>query len=107
MRFLATSILSAALACVATVSAEPVAFGPHVVYGIVKHVATVDLVVLRHGGRLENVDIKTARAAGRVGVLYVNRPVALYGDFDRAHRYHVNAITSAYAIRRGAWPADR
>jgi hypothetical protein len=84
------------------------AFGPHVIYGIVKHVGQHDLIVQRQNGSLESVDIGAARAAGRTGVLYVNRPVALYGDFDRSHRYHVNAITSAYGItRNGVWPPSQ
>jgi hypothetical protein len=83
-------------------------FGPHVIYGIVKHVGQHDLVVQRQNGSLETVDITAARTAGRTGVLYVSRPVALYGDFDRSHHYHVNAITSAYGItRNGVWPPSQ
>jgi hypothetical protein len=83
-------------------------FGPHVIYAIVRHVGQRDLVVQRQNGSLESVDIVAARAAGRTGVLYVNRPVALYGDFDRSHHYHVNAIMSANGItRNGVWPQSQ
>ena len=84
-------------------SAEP-AFGPHVTYAIIKHVASSTLVVQRENGRSESVDISAARANGRTGVLYVGRAVALYGNFDKAHHYHVNAIVSAYGLHHGAWP---
>jgi hypothetical protein len=94
------------LAAAAPLRAEP-AFGPHVIYGVIRRVAPAEIVVQRHQGQLESVDIKQARSLGRTGVLYRGRPVALYGDFDRARRYHVNAITSAYGIERGIWPADR
>jgi hypothetical protein len=83
-------------------------FGPHVIYGIIKHVGQRDLTVQRQNGSLESVDIVAARADGRTGVLYVNRPVALYGDFDRNHHYHVNAIMSANGItRNGVWPQSQ
>jgi len=99
-------VLSTLLGAAAPAAAAP-AFGPHVTYAVIKRVAPSELIVQRRTGRLETVDIKAARAAGRTGVLYAGRAVALYGDYDRAHRYHVNAIASAYGITRGAWPADR
>jgi hypothetical protein len=86
---------------------DPPPFGPHVMYGIVRRVEAATVVVQRHNGKLESVDIRAARSAGRTGVLYAGRAVALYGDFDRAHRYHVNAIVSTYELKRGVWPADR
>jgi hypothetical protein len=103
---LAASVLAAFLVGGVPGIAAP-AFGPHVVYGIIKHVGSNDLVVERHTGQLETVNIRAARAAGRTGVLYIDRAVALYGDFDRAHHYNVNAIMSANGIHHGVWPADQ
>ena len=105
MRTFTALVFVVALGAAAAAS-EP-AFGPHVMYGIIKHVGHVDLIVQRRSGQLETVDIAAAQASGRTGVLYVGRPVALYGDFDRSHHYHVNAINSAYGVSHGDWPSDR
>ncbi len=107
MRLFVVAVLAAFLGSAVTAVAET-QFGPHVIYGIIKHVGQTGLVVQRQNGRLESVDIAAARSAGRTGVLYVGRPVALYGDFDRTHHYHVNSITSAYGItRNGVWPPSQ
>jgi hypothetical protein len=84
------------------------AFGPHVLHAIVERIATRSLEVRLRDGNAIAVDITQARAAGRTGVLYVNRPVALYGAYDAKHVYRVNAINSANSLRNGApWPVDR
>lgn len=106
MRSVIAAVLISVAGPVAASAAAP-AFGPHVIYGFVKHVAATTLNVERRNGRLESVDITAARAVGRTGVLYVGRAVALYGDFDRAHHYHVNAIMSAYGLHHGAWPPEQ
>ena len=96
-----------ALAAGAPASAADLPADQHVVYGIVTRIDASSLVIKRHDGRLESVDIATARSADTTGVLYVDRPVALYGAFDRAGRYHAEVIRTWYGLRRGAWPADR
>jgi hypothetical protein len=89
-------------------SAAPVPYGPHVVYGFVRGAAGDALVVQTRSGALARFDIRIARAAGRLGVLYPNRPVALHGEYDARRIYHVNAITTANQLRLGtAWPQDR
>jgi hypothetical protein len=105
--FVSVLALAAALIQGPAFANDPLPFGPHVLYGIVRHVEPGTLVVQRHNGKLESVDIRAARSAGRTGVLYAGRAVALYGDFDRVQRYHVNAIVSTYELKRGVWPADR
>lgn len=107
MRFLIAFVALAAAIGAGLQSLASPAFGPHVMYAIVRHVNGAELVVQRHSGQLEVVDIRAARSNGRTGVLYVSRAVALYGEFDRVHHYHVNAIMSSYGIERGVWPADR
>jgi hypothetical protein len=88
--------------------AASVPYGPHVVYGIVKRIAPEELVVQTRTGQLTRFDITIAKAAGRTGVLYEGRAVALHGNYDAKHAYHVNAITSANGFRYGAkWPPDR
>ncbi len=90
--------------------AEPsAAVTSHVVYAIVKAIRGNDLIVLTRTGKLIAVDIKAARALARTGVLYANKPVALYGTYDVHHVYHVTAITGAYGLRNGPayWPPDR
>jgi hypothetical protein len=109
MRRLIVYSTLAAVACAGpTALAAPVPYGPHVVYGIVKRIAPEELVVQTRTGQLTRFDITIAKAAGRTGVLYDGRAVALHGDYDDKHAYHVNAITSANGIRYGAkWPLDR
>jgi hypothetical protein len=107
-RSIAASILAAVVCAGLAASAATVPYGPHVVYGIVKRIAPGELVVQTRTGRLMPFDITIAKAAGRTGVLYEGRAVALHGDYDPKHVYHVNAITSANGIRYGAkWPPDR
>jgi hypothetical protein len=104
---IASVFAAAAIGAVTQPLAAAPQFGPHVIYGIVRQVGAATLVVQRQNGKLESVDIAAARANGRTGVLYVGRGVALYGDFDRAHHYHVNAINSSYGVRDGVWPPSR
>jgi hypothetical protein len=106
-RFVSTFAAVIALAAAAPAGAADLPAGQHVVYGIVTRIGASSLVIKRHDGRLESVDIAPARSADTTGVLYVNRPVALYGDFDRAGRYHAEVIRSWYGLLRGVWPADR
>ena len=102
------SALAAVVALAATpASAAELPAGQHVVYGIVTRIGTTSLEIKRRDGRLESIDIAPARSADTTGVLYVNRPVALYGDFDRAGRYHAEVIRSWYGLLHGVWPADR
>jgi hypothetical protein len=106
-RFVAFFALAGALALGAAAPAATVPYGPHVLYAIVKQIHPNALVVQTHTGALVRVDIKTAAAAKRTGVLYVGRAVALHGDYDAQHAYHVNAITSATGILYGGpWPHD-
>jgi hypothetical protein len=82
------------------------AFGPHVVYGIIRTVAPSSIVIMRHSGQLVTIDIHYARAVGRTGTLYAGRPVAIYGTYDPALHFHANAVTSSYGLLHGTWPAD-
>ncbi|MBD5657822.1 MAG: hypothetical protein IAI50_21990 [Candidatus Eremiobacteraeota bacterium] len=82
--------------------------GSHVMYAIIARIGQNSLQIRRRDGRAIAVDITRARAKGHTGVLYVNRPVALYGAYDRSNVYHVEAIGPANGIRYGGpWPADR
>lgn len=104
---IAGAIVSAVMAAGLAAPAAGIPYGPHVIYGIVKRVQPAQLVVQTRTGKLVRYDITVAREAGRTGVLYEGRAVALHGDFDAKRVYHVNAITSANGIRFGAkWPAD-
>jgi hypothetical protein len=83
-------------------------FGPHEVHAIVLRVSQNALLVRLRDGRAVTVDIAQARASGHTGVLYVDRPVALFGAYDATHVLHVNAIVSANSLRNGTpWPEDR
>jgi hypothetical protein len=82
------------------------AFGPHVVYGIVRTIAPSSITIVRHNGSTMLVDIHYAVAVGRTGPLYAGRPVAIYGTYDRLQHFHANAVTSANGLRNGSWPAD-
>lgn len=107
-RLIVYSTLAAVICAGLPALAARAPYGPHVVYGIVKKVAPQELVVQTRTGQLTRFDITIAKAAGRTGVLYDGRAVALHGDYDATHAYHVNAITSANGIRYGAkWPPDR
>jgi hypothetical protein len=77
-------------------------------YAIVKQIKPTQLVVQSRAGRLVTVDIAIARQTHRTGVLYVNRAVALHGDYDALHAFHVVAITGAAGIKYtpAAWPQD-
>jgi len=101
-------ITAPAHAAVAMPTATPAvpAFGPHCISGIVRSVAPSSIVIVRHNGQLTVVDISYARSVGRTGPLYVGRTVAIYGTYDRAMRYHANAVTSANGIHHGIWPSD-
>jgi hypothetical protein len=106
---LALAVITAPVhAAVAVPTATPAvpAFGPHVVYGIVRTVAPSSIVIVRQNGQLMSIDIRYARSVGRTGPLYVGRTVAIYGTYDRSLRYHANAVTSANGIHHGIWPAD-
>ena len=80
----------------------------HTLYAIVKQIGPAQLVVLRRNGQFTSVDISFARRLNRTGVLYLNRGVALHGDYDGAHVFHVVSITGAAGIRYApaAWPQD-
>jgi hypothetical protein len=97
----AAAVLTAAPAGAQSPPAE------HQIYGIVTRVGTNSIVLKRHDGRLETIDIEPARVADATGVLYVNRPVAVIGTIDAAGRYHAAEIRSWYGLLRGVWPADR
>jgi hypothetical protein len=106
-RFVPALVAAAALGSAApALSAE--SSGPtHVVYGIVTQIGANSIVIARRDGSRVSIDIAPAQAAGTTGVLYPNRPIAISGEFDRAGRYHAEAIRSWYELRRGVWPADR
>jgi hypothetical protein len=93
-------------------AAQPVAspavpaFGPHVVYGIVRSVAPATITIIRHNGQLMVVDITYAKSVGRTGPLYVGRTVGVFGTYDRTMHYHANAVESANGIHHGVWPED-
>ena len=82
------------------------AFGPHVVYGFVRSVGTSSIVIERHDGHLLSIDVSYARSVGRTGPLYIGRPVAVYGSYDRTAHFHANAVTSENGLRNGIWPSD-
>ena len=90
-------------------AAENAAPAPHTMYAIVKNVRQDALIVERRDGRLVTVDIRAARVAGRTGVLYAGRAVALHGDYDALHAFHAVSITGAAGIKynRGSWPQDQ
>ena len=90
------------------VAAEVGAPYQHTIYGIVKQIKPTQLVVQRSNGQLVTVDIAIARRTHRTGVLYVDRAVALHGDYDALHAFHAVSITGAAGIKyaRGAWPQD-
>jgi hypothetical protein len=101
-------LFAAATATASPALAAQVPYGPHVVYAIIEQVQGDSIVGKDRSGRLVKYDIAVAKNASRTGVLYEGRPVALHGDYDAKHTFHVNAITSANGIRFGAaWPADR
>jgi hypothetical protein len=93
------------LALVTTGPVHPAAPGPHEIFGIVRQIGPNTIVMQRHNGQLLAVDVTVARETGRLGVMYVNRPVGVYGAFYAGH-YRANAVTSANGIQRGNWPAD-
>ena len=80
----------------------------HTLYAIVKQIGPTQLVVLRSNGRLSSVDISIARRLNRTGVPFVNRGVALHGDYDGLHVFHAVSITGAVGINYvpAAWPKD-
>ena len=81
---------------------------PHTMYAIVKQIRPAQLVVRRRDGQVTTVDIALARQFHRTGVLYVNKPVALHGDYDARHTFHAVSITGAAGIKYNpaAWPQD-
>jgi hypothetical protein len=108
-RLIAAVALGAAVAAAGPLRADedqtPYA---HTMYAIVKQIRSTELVVQIRSGRLVAVDISSALRAHRTGVLYVNRAVALHGDYDAAHAFHAVAITGAAGLHYtpAAWPQD-
>lgn len=91
----------------ALVTARPEVPGPHELFGVIRQVMPNAIVIARRNGQLLSIDITYARSVGRTGVLYVRRPVGVYGAIDRTTgRFKANAITSANGIERGIWPPD-
>jgi hypothetical protein len=106
--FVLAVITAPAYATTAQPAAAPAvpAFGPHVVYGIIRLVAPSSITVVRHNGQLMVIDISYAKSVGRTGPLYVGRAIGAFGTYDRAMHYHANAVESANGIHHGFWPDD-
>ena len=109
--FIARAALGAAGVAASFGSAAAAEFDapyPHTIYAIVKQIKPAQLVVQRSNGQLVTVDIAIARRTHRTGVLYLDRAVALHGDFDALRAFHVVSISGAAGIKfaRGAWPQD-
>jgi len=110
-RFISAAILGAATLASTTAGIradEEQAPYAHTIYAIVKQIKPAQLVVQNRNGRLITVDISVARQTHRTGVLSVDRPVALHGNYDALHAFHAVSITGAAGIRYSpaAWPQD-
>jgi hypothetical protein len=110
-RFLAGTILTAALAASAGIARADVDQPPygHTIYGVVKQVRGNQATVKRNG-RTFVIDIAIAHLANRMGVLYPNKIVAAHGDYDAAGIFHAVSITSADGLRNvpeSRWPQDQ
>lgn len=86
---------------------HPHKFGPHALFGFISSINTTTLVLRKRHGKLIVTDITDAIVNQQLGVLYVGRPVALHGDYDGKHVYHVNSITSANGLAFGSDPPDQ